>query len=159
MTTQSESRSQHPPWRAGKALEQGWPSRTVLSSVRGLGVYVPGVTGHQTGRKGTWEGASSPGGGSFQQRPPPKRAPLQQPHYTWGSEASLLKGGCVANHSVHPHPTQTVPLCSHPISCLPSEELSTPFLTPSQSSSDYALRSLQAAPFKSTFLLQMEGCL
>ena len=102
MATQSESRSQHPPWRAGKALEQGWPSRTVLSSVRGLGVYVPGVTGHQTGRKGTWEGASPPGGGSFQQRPPPKRAPLQQPRYTWGSEASLLKEGCVANHSITP---------------------------------------------------------
>ena len=46
MAIQSESRSQHPLWRSGKAQEQGWPSRTVLSSVKGLGVYVPGVTGH-----------------------------------------------------------------------------------------------------------------
>ena len=55
----------------------GLASRTVLSSVKGLGVYVPGVTGptRQEGRA-PWEGASPPGWWLISAEATPKEGPL-----------------------------------------------------------------------------------
>lgn len=83
---------------------------------------------------------------------------LQQPSHIWGVSRLFWKWGCGLQITVsNPTPTQSIPLRRPPnlsssFQPSPSEELSVP-LPHSQSppSSDCALRSLQAVPFKPIF--------